>query len=377
MNKENQVLKMVANEAVTKEHIMDYLDVVKNNLSLSVLNQAMVYLQKSTAKMVCGKKAWESMGRTIKEGARPIVLFFPTIQMTEPPEEYEIDGVPQVVEGTDVQIHTKEAVYANHYIPVNAFDLDSTEGEYIPDATPKHEPFMDTILEITQATSEFADTKKANTCKGEYDIKQNVFYFSNELSGLDTEYKKQECDKAAIYMYLDYIFHSYNLTDKCLRTAIRYVLCERYNIKTHSVGSSLFTKLDKKTEAEKLDFLYLLQYFTSNIVQDFEGHYLTFNETAFVNDIFSASDATEMWRAFDDVIRSIEDDLLKDELANFRTKLMRSEEGYLEELLSLRNEKKVYTYPPVRIDLNKTDYLRDEREKLLNSIELILPSQLS
>ena len=45
MNKENQVLKMVANEAVTKEHIMNYLDVVKNNLSLSVLNQAMVYLQ--------------------------------------------------------------------------------------------------------------------------------------------------------------------------------------------------------------------------------------------------------------------------------------------------------------------------------------------
>lgn len=376
MSKENQVLKMVANEAVTKEHIMSYLDVVKNNLSLSVLNQAMVYLQKSTAKMVCGKKAWESMGRTIKEGARPIVLFFPTIQMREPPEEYEIDGVPQVVEGTDVQIHTKEAVYANHYIPVNAFDLDSTEGNDIPDAAPEHEPFMDTILEITQATSEFADIKGVSSIKGEYKKENNVFYFSNSINPNDDR-GRNEYEKAALSMYLDYIFLSYNLKDISLQKAISYVLYERYGITQHNIEKPAFMKLDKKTEAEKLDFLYLLQYFTSNIVQDFEGHYLTFNETAFVNDIFSASDATEMWCLFDKVKLSIEDDLLKDELTNLQTKLMRAKDGFLEELLSLRSRKEVYTYPPLEIKLDKTDYLKTEREKLLSSIELILPSQLS
>lgn len=370
MNTENLVLKQVANEVVTKDHIIGYLDVVKNNLNMSVLNQAMIYLQRPHAKMVCGKKAWESMERTIKSDTLPVVLFFPTLRMTEPPEEYEVDGVPQVVGDTNVSMNKKEPVFKHEYIPVNAFDFDSTEGNIIPDNTPHLESFSEAIMDITGASIENVPLENMDKVNGyKYDKEQNVIYISDDFKS-DKEYTR-----ALIDALLAYIFYSHQLNDKCLKAAIKYVISEHYDI-PNNIAASLFTKLNEKSEEEKLDFLYLLQYYTSNIVQDFEGYYLTFNETAFINDIYDTANPSDIQRSFDKVILSIEDDFLKDELAGLRSKLLRADSECLEELLSLRANKEIYTYPPHEIKLDKTDYLKDAREKLLNEAEFASPSQI-
>lgn len=51
MDKTNNVLLKVALEAITRENIIKYLNVVKNNINLSPENQAMIYLQNPNAKI--------------------------------------------------------------------------------------------------------------------------------------------------------------------------------------------------------------------------------------------------------------------------------------------------------------------------------------
>lgn len=366
MNTENLVLKQVANEVVTKDHIIGYLDVVKNNLNMSVLNQAMIYLQRPHAKMVCGKKAWEIMGRTINQNALPIVLFFPSITMTEPAEEFKIDNVAQAVGNTDVSMYSKEAVYDSNYLPVNAFDFDSTTGADITEET-YTDTFIDTIIEITGCIPESVETALLNGKKGKYEKKQNVFYYSNNIK-IDTEYGKQEYNKTMLDLYVDYVFDNYNITDKTLKCAVLYVIYEHYNISNHNIEKPLFIKLDKKTEEEKLYFITDLQWLTSGIVQDFDGYYLNFNETALINDLLYTSTPSKIWIMFDKIIMSIDDDILKDELDRLKIKLMRAQSDFLEVLQSLRMEKKLYSYPPTKIVMDKRDYLRKERMELLCSI---------
>ena len=80
----------------------------------------MIYLQKPHAKKVCGKKAWESMGRTINQNALPIVLFFPSITMTEPAEEFKIDNVAQAVGNTDVSMYSKDWEHEQDFESITA-----------------------------------------------------------------------------------------------------------------------------------------------------------------------------------------------------------------------------------------------------------------
>lgn len=372
MSKTNQILIQVANTVVTYDHIIEFLHVVKNNLHMSVLNQAMIYFQNPDAKMVCGKEAWKKMGRTIKEHAVPIVLFFPSIKMTKPPKQYEENGVAQVVEGTSVPIYMENVIYSNDYIPVNAFDLESTEGADIPDHNFNYETVMDNILHITQATCEYADIQSVSLVKGKYDKDKNIFYFSNNLFDLDKKGQEQETKKAALYMYLDYIFETYHIKDKLLKQAIIYVLFDYYNFPGQTISQAAFKRLDQKSEEEKISFLSLLQFYTSNIVQDFDGYYLDFDETALSNNLLYTRDMKKVFHLFDSVIRSIEDDILRNEIANLKTKLLRAGGDYLQRLYQLCKSKQLYSYPPHEIMLDNTDYLLEDREKLLRTAEQIV-----
>ena len=71
-----------------------------------------------------------------------------------------------------------------------------------------------------------------------------------------------------------------------------------------------------------------------------------------------------MHRIFDKAIFSLEDDLLKDDLFHLREKLMHTDDSHLKALLSSRAKKEIYTYPPYKLHLDKTDYLKDAREEL-------------
>lgn len=48
------------------ENILTYLDVTSSNPSLSYLNHLLLFAQGKRAEVVCGRGAWEAMGRKIK-----------------------------------------------------------------------------------------------------------------------------------------------------------------------------------------------------------------------------------------------------------------------------------------------------------------------
>lgn len=360
----NQVLQTVADEVVNKANILSYLDVVKNNVNLSALNQAMVYLQKPTASFVCGRMAWKGLRREPNPDAVPIVLFFPQISVTCPPREFTIEGVPLAVAKTDVPILIKEAEYNSDYLPVNAYDLDSTFGnDYEPGIT-LPDNIMDDIISITQCTPEFVDRQSIGGNDGMYKRETNTFYFSDSIN-LDTLGGREKYRRTALGLYIDYIFDTYNITDVCLKYAVRYVLYERYHLQ-HQIAAPLFLKLGKKEAKERIDFLFAVNFITNKIVQDLEGYFLNFDETAFINDLLISSEYPDMWMAFDKAAISITDEMLIDEMEALKEKLMRSVDGYLEDILELKLSERLYTFPPQPIILDNIDYLRKERLRFLN-----------
>lgn len=364
MSQQNLIIEKVAEEVVNKENIIKYLNVVKNNINLSVLNQCMVYLQNPNAKIVCGRVAWEEMGRYVVEKARPTVLYFPSVTIEELPEEFKIDGRPQSIGTNDIPIYLKEAIYGSSYIPVNGYDYDSTEGDgELPDIT-LSSTFLDEIISITQGTTEVVDKKALQGEMGKYDRETNTFYFSDAMD-LKTDYGKTEFNKTALSLYVDYVMENYNITDTSLIYAVKYILFERYGF-SHNIEKPLFVKLNKKKSEEKAPFLAMIQFLTNGIVQDFEGYFLNFDETALINDLFVSADYSDMWIAFDKAAVSIEDEMLKEEMNILKNKLMRTVDGYLDDLLSLKLDKKVYTYPPVTLVIDNIDYLRKERLNLLS-----------
>ena len=69
------------------ENILTYLNVISSNPSLSYLNHLLLFAQGKRTEVVCGRGAWEAMGRKIKENAQMLHIIYPAIVITE-------EGVP-------------------------------------------------------------------------------------------------------------------------------------------------------------------------------------------------------------------------------------------------------------------------------------------
>ena len=363
MSQTNTILLQIANEVVCKEKIISYLDLLKNNINMSAINCSMIYLQNPNAKMVCGRKAWTEMGRNVNEGAKPIVLLFPSVTIKEPPEEFCIDGVPMAVGDTDVPIYLKEAVYESNYIPVNGFDYDSTTGEDVSSIVNKPN-FIDNIIEVSGGTTQSIFSKALEGYKGKYEPNENIFYLSDDID-ISTEYGRNEYDKTLISLFIDYKMSSYNIPNKEVKKALEYVLYERYGFTNHNIEKPLFAKLNKYTGEQKVDFLLTIHYLVSDIIQDFEGYYLNFDETALINDLLISSEYDDMWIAFNKAMTCIDDEILVDNMKTLQSKLMLTANGYLDDILAQKMAKCLYSYPPAKVILDRVDYLRKERRKLL------------
>lgn len=363
----NQTLAKVANDVVASDHIISYLDVVKNNLNMSVLNQAMIYIQNPTATKVCGRQAWSAMNRTLNNNAVPIVLFFPNLLLKEDAEPFDMDGVIQCVKNTDVTMYVKEAVYENQYIPVNAFDISQTSSQ-ASDDTPeiKTTDFIDNILDITNVIP-----IRSSSAKAHYDKEENKLYYPDNID-FSTERGRQKYSEIILNMYIDYIFDNHNIKDKVLKKAVQYVIYEHYNIE-HNIKNTLFKKLDTDLYAAttaKINFIEQLNFITSNIIQDLEGYYLTFDETAFLNILLYTSDKKELYINVNKILNTLDDDLLNNELYNLRSKLLRTDDECIKQLFTLRTQKQLYTYPASKLDLDIKDYLREARNDLFTESEV-------
>ena len=325
------IMEHVANGAVCKEKIIFYLDLVKDNINLSAMNQALLYFQNPKASAVCGRAAWEAMGRNIKKDAVPIVLYLPEITRKDNKEAED-----DIKTGIDSP-RSFRAVYK----AVNVFDVSATEGAEMPvRASPE---IMERIIEATGATTEVIEKEVIRNPmdRGFYDRKLHTFFLEK---GMDS--KEQEA--TLLSLFVEYEFSGRGIDDRLLELAVKYVLLERYGLE-HRIREPLFTRLDTYDGEARKRFVMGLSLLSADIAQVIEGRWLSFEETAYVNCLFDIDDKGEIICRCMKAAENAEDEILSDSLRRFGEKLMYAEEDVVRRLCWMRSERRLFSYPPVML----------------------------
>ena len=326
----------IAESAVTRDNILPLLKVCAANIGLSYLNQLLIFNQKSNAEAVCGRKAWNHLGRKIKDDAVPVQILFPRFR-----KEIDTDSFTK-------------AEYRAEYVAVNVFDFSSTEGrEY--HAERKKVIFSDRITQITGITWELVGSEALEEALeyGMFDRERKVFCLLDNCT-------EEQRDRTIISLYIDYVMDMSKIDDKLLKLAVSYVVYEYLGMK-HMIVRALFGRLEKMETEEKLGFLKHVLRFSKRVIDDLESNILSFNETAFINELLVTDDKDVMYLQFQQIEVSLEHDELREELEYLALRLKNSKDGYLTWLLEQKCQKTLFSYPPPLLILEETNYYKEER----------------
>lgn len=319
-------VKDTAQKAASREEILPFLRVCVMNIHLSLLNMLLLYEQNQEAKMVCGKAAWEQMGRTLKNNADSIEIMFPEIK---PGQEEK-------------------------YIPVKVYDYADTEGVNIQ-RNRKQVVYADRITQLTGATWEIVpeDALNGSFDKGFYDEAKKVFYLSELCLGIQKE-------QAILDLYVDYLMQKKRVENKLVKMAVCYVIYERFELK-HSIVKALFGKLGKMSPTEKWEFLKCVRSISKQVIDDLDGYTLDFNETAFLNNLMETDESEAIKALLVQVAENVHCDDLKEDLLLLKEKLTRVKADCVKELWEKKCQMQLYSFPPFHLEMNDMDYLWEER----------------
>lgn len=330
------IMERVADGAVCKEKILSYLDMVKKNVYLSAMNQSLLYFQDPTASAVCGKAAWEGAGRIVRDDATPVILYLPEIAVGAETG----DGRVENVGGGDSDGAAGKSGYRAEYRPVNVFDIRATEGDGV--AEPERPMIIERVLAYSGATSEVIEREALLDpfAHGFYDRRLNVIFLER---GLDLA--GQEAAMAAVLIGM--VFEELEIADPLLEMAVRYAVLGRYGLDAQ-VSKALFVKLDSYDKEQRQAFLIGLSQVVLEVVQRIEGRGLMFEETAFVNCLFTDDDKGGIVYRCMRAAENAEDEMLSDGLRRFGEKVLYADDAEVRRLFRMRMERKVVTYPVVR-----------------------------
>lgn len=319
-------VKSVAEKAASREEILPFLSVCVMNMHLSLLNLLLVYEQNPDAKTVCGKAAWERMGRTIKSDAISIKIMFPKIA----PGQKE------------------------KYIPVRVYDYGCTEGA---DREKNHKKivFADRITQLTGATWELVpeEALKDSFDKGFYDEEKNVFYLSEMCFGTQQE-------QIILGLYIDYLMQKSMNKDKLVKMAVSYVVYERFGLK-HTIVKALFGKLGKLSADEKWEFLKEVKSISKTVIDDLDGYTLDFNETAILNNLMNTDEPKVIKELLVHAAECVCNDDLREELLLLTEKIVRIKADCITEIWQKKSQMQLYSFPPFSLEMDDRDYLLEER----------------
>ena len=311
-------IKETAGRAVSRAEILSLLDVLVGNPGLSSWNLLMVYSQNPSARYVCGRKAWEAVGRYVREDAESIALLFPKFRLE--------NGAVEV-----------------SFQAVRGYGLESTEGKALR-MSPGKVSFADRITEKTGAVWELvgADRQQEGYRQGYYDAGRNVFCLAKDCGA-------GQVPKAALGLYIDYCLFREGEADPLLRFAVSYVLFEHFRFR-HTVVGALFGRLTKYSPEEKLDFLCRVRRVAVKIMGDMEGEVLGFNDVAFLNVFLVSPDKDRICGVLERVGTGNCGEELSGELLVLREKLVHAGEGCIRELYERRRTQGLFSCPPVRLE---------------------------
>ena len=161
-------LKANIRNVIQNENILTYLNIIASNPSLSYLNHMLLFAQGKRAEVVCGRGAWEAMGRTIKEDVTMLHIIYPAIVITEEGMPYKENDKFVRDEETDIQFMIKQSKFDIRYLVMGAYAYGDTDGKEIEER-PTLEHILDRIATITELTPEVTDKPFPLLKMGEYD----------------------------------------------------------------------------------------------------------------------------------------------------------------------------------------------------------------
>lgn len=318
----------IVNDAVSREGVLSLLNVIVNNLHLSSWNLLFVYEQNTAARHVCGRRAWERRGKRIREDAEEIRLLLPKVALA--------DGK-----------------YSLTYLWVKAYGEDDTEGQGTQELERKL-VFADVITRRIEATWEFISEEDLQETlgKGRYDAGQNTFYLSRSCP-------KEQLPRMELELYVDYVLLQEGMADQLLKLGVCYILFEHFQMK-HTVVGALFTRLSKFSAEEKMDFFLTLHRFAVRILADLEGEALDWDEVALVNDLMVSEDKGRIRGILDKAGNGLAGEDLTGKIARLGDKLGNVTPEFMRWLYDQRKARRLYSYPPIFLDMEREDYFRAE-----------------
>lgn len=348
-------LKANIRTVIENENILTYLDVIASNPSLSYLNHILLFAQGMRAEVVCGRGAWEAMGRTIKEDATMLHIIYPAIVITEEGVPYKENDKSVRDEETDIQFMIKQSKFDIRYLVMGAYAYSDTMGKEIEER-PTLEHILDRIATITELTPEVVDKPFPLFEQGEYDAETKRFFLSKNCPS-----KKE--NETLLSVFIDYMMDEHKNTDKELKLGIKYVVLKYFGCDITNINPKLFGFLRKRTDEELVLFCRELQYFSWKAINELqEIPTLNFDETAFVNELLYSDRKDDLYCLFDNVIASIDyadpeglNDDIKEELANLRHKISLLDTDNIQEMYIQKQRNRIFTYPttPIRYDLSQ------------------------
>ena len=347
-------LKANIRNVIQNENILTYLNIIASNPSLSYLNHMLLFAQGKRAEVVCGRGAWEAMGRTIKEDATMLHIIYPAIVITEEGMPYKENDKFVRDEETDIQFMIKQSKFDIRYLVMGAYAYGDTDGKEIEER-PTLEHILDRIATITELTPEVTDKPFPLLKMGEYDAETKRFFLSKNCPS-------EKENETLLSIFIDYMMDEHKNTDKELKLGIKYVVLKYFGYDITNINPKLFGLLRKRTDEELVLFCRELQFFSWKAINELqEIPTLNFDETAFVNELLYSDRKDDLYCLFDNVIASIDyadpeglNDDIKEELVNLRHKISLLDADNIQEMYIQKQRNQIFTYPatPIRYDLN-------------------------
>lgn len=266
-----QIIEESVRKVASPNEILPFLRLYVENRHLSLTNLLLVYQQDPDIRLVCGEKAWNRMGRNIKENAVSVQLILPEVR----PGERE------------------------NYRMVQGYGIDSTEGK-------EYRGNLKLPISSDQIT---------------------------EAAGKDYELVSE---------------------DPFVRIAVRLVVFEYFGMK-HTIVKALFGRLNRMSMDEKYAFIKEMIEKSRNMLDKLDGCTLSFNETAFLNDLLVSANKSENVQILELAAQSTDNQEWREELANLREKLAKIKAGCLAELYQRKCQRRLFSFPPVRLEMETPD----------------------
>ena len=317
--------KIIAQKAASREGIIAFLKICSENPTLSLPNLLLVYEQCPSAGIVCGKAAWEQLGRKIKTEAVPVKILYPVIT----PEEI-------------------------HYCTVSVYDYASTTGEELQ-REPGEIAWADRIALITGATWELVSEEalQGGVERGYYDREKNVFYLSRSCGG------KQQ-NQTMIGLYIEYVLWELGIQDRLVKLAVTFVVYEQLGFRA-AIARTLFGKLEKLSADEKWEFLQRVCCVSKRVMDDLTGCKLSFEEVAYINSLLVSEEPEEIRQIFEQAAGQIGNEEVREDLLLLGEKLLKVKPECLADIYRKRCQKQLFTYPPMVLEFAEDDFLSRER----------------